>query len=55
MRNEEEFRTAIQNKQVPLLVLDQKWHRLFAVHGKTEEIKEEELEGGDLNDISLQD
>ena len=42
MRNEEEFRTAIQNKQVPLLVLDQKWHRLFAVHGKTEEIKEAE-------------
>ena len=42
MRNEEEFRIAIQNKQVPLLVLDQKWHRLFAVHGKTEEIKEAE-------------
>ena len=42
MRNEEEFRTAIQNKQVPLLVLDQKWHRLFAVHGNTGEVKEAE-------------
>lgn len=42
MHSEEEFRAAIKKKQVPLLVLDQKWHRLFAVHGKTEDIKDAE-------------
>lgn len=42
MHSEEDFRTAIKNKNVPLLVLDQKWHRLFAVHGKTEEIRDAE-------------
>ena len=35
-----DFKSALIGKTVPLLVLDQKWHRLFAVHGKTEEIKE---------------
>jgi hypothetical protein len=43
---DEEFRKALGNKKVPLLVLDQKWHRLFAVHGKTDEIKQTE---SDLN------
>lgn len=38
----EEFKKSIEQKNVPLLVLDQKWHRLFAIHGKTDEIKEEE-------------
>ena len=38
----EKFKNALEQKKVPLLVLDQKWHRLFAIHGKTEEIKEEE-------------
>lgn len=42
MKSSEEFENAIQNKQVPILVLDQKWHRLFAIHGKTDEIKETE-------------
>ena len=42
MKSDEEFRAAIAGKQVPILVLDQKWHRLFAVHGKTDEIKEAE-------------
>lgn len=42
MHSEEDFRAAIKGKNVPLLVLDQKWHRLFAVHGKTEEIKDAE-------------
>ena len=46
MKNDEEFRAAIAGKQVPILVLDQKWHRLFAVHGKMEEIKAAE---GTLN------
>lgn len=39
---DEEFKKAIADKQVPVLVLDQKWHRLFAVHGKPDEIKETE-------------
>jgi hypothetical protein len=34
----------LTKKKVPVLVLDQKWHRLFAVHGKTDEIKETESE-----------
>jgi hypothetical protein len=46
MKEDEEFRKALSNKRVPVLVLDQKWHRLFAVHGKTEEIKQVE---DDLN------
>lgn len=41
MKNDE-FKKALDQKKVPLLVLDQKWHRLFAIHGKTDEIKEEE-------------
>lgn len=47
MKNEEEFKKAIADKKVPVLVLDQKWHRLFAVHGKPDELKnaEEELKG----------
>ncbi len=44
MKNEQEFRNALKNKKVPILVLDQKWHRLFAIHGKTVVIKE--LEAG---------
>jgi hypothetical protein len=44
MKNDEEFQKALKDKKVPLLVLDQKWHRLFAVHGKTDEIKETEAE-----------
>lgn len=47
MKNEEEFKKALADKKVPVLVLDQKWHRLFAVHGKPDEIKEieDELRG----------
>ena len=40
MVERKDFKSALIGKTVPLLVLDQKWHRLFAVHGKTEEIKE---------------
>lgn len=36
---ERDFKSALINKTIPYLILDQKWHRLFAVHGKTEEIK----------------
>lgn len=38
MKHEEEFLAALKEKKVPILVLDQKWHRLFALSGKTEEI-----------------
>ena len=43
MKERHDFKSALIGKTVPLLVLDQKWHRLFAVHGKTDEIKELEL------------
>ena len=42
MKERQDFKSAMIGKTVPLLVLDQKWHRLFAVHGKTDEIKEYE-------------
>ena len=38
--NQKDFKSALLGKTVPLLILDQKWHRLFAVHGKTEQIKQ---------------
>ena len=39
MKQRHDFKSALIGKTVPLLILDQKWHRLFAVHGKTDEIK----------------
>ena len=42
--DDEEFKKALADKQVPILVLDEKWHRLFAVHGKPDEIHETENE-----------
>lgn len=48
MKTEEEFRAALSNKNIPLLVLDHKWHRLFAIHGKTDEIKEKEAKVNEL-------
>ena len=38
--NQEEFKKALQGKNIPILVLDQKWHRLFAIHGKPQEVVE---------------
>lgn len=38
--NQDEFKKALQGKTVPILVLDQKWHRLFAIHGKPQEVVE---------------
>jgi vacuolar-type H+-ATPase subunit I/STV1 len=43
-KDQEEFRKAIHGKKVPILVLDQKWHRLFAIHGKPERVTELEAE-----------
>ncbi len=42
--NEAEFKEALKGKKIPILVLDQKWHRLFAVYGKNEDVKEYEQE-----------
>lgn len=44
MREKEVFRQALEDKQVPILILDAKWHRLFAIHGKPQEIKSLEKE-----------
>ncbi len=44
MKSEQEFEEALAGKKVPILVLDQKWHRLFAIHGKTDAIKSLEAE-----------
>lgn len=38
--NQEEFKKALQGKNIPILVLDQKWHRLFAIHGKPQKVVE---------------
>lgn len=47
MKDEESFRETLADKQIPLLLLDSKWHRLFAIHGKTDLIlrREQELNG----------
>ena len=42
------FRSALRSKKVPLLVLDQKWHRLFAISGKPDYVKETEVELNEL-------
>jgi hypothetical protein len=44
MRNEQEFKAAIRSKKIPILVLDQKWHRLFAIHGKPDVVQDLEVE-----------
>lgn len=38
------FIKSLEEKKVPILVLDQKWHRLFAIHGKNDVIKSKEQE-----------
>lgn len=48
MSDEQTFIAALQGKKVPILVLDQKWHRLFAIHGKPDEVKALEAELGTL-------
>ena len=44
MKEEKDFKAAIGQKKVPILVLDQKWHRLFALGGKPEPVLEVEAE-----------
>jgi len=40
MAEEQTYKNALSGKRIPILVLDQKWHRLFAIHGKPESVKE---------------
>ena len=42
------FKAALKNVKVPVLILDQKWHRLFAISGKPENVKEKEVELNEL-------
>jgi hypothetical protein len=44
MSNEQGFQEALRGKKIPILILDQKWHRLFAIHGKPDTIKKLENE-----------
>lgn len=46
--DEESFKEAIRHAKIPILVLDQKWHRLFAISGKPEEVKTLEVELNEL-------
>ena len=48
MKDDKEFLEALESRKVPILVLDQKWHRLFAIHGKTDEIRNAETELNNL-------
>ena len=48
MKEDKDFEKALSGKKIPILVLDQKWHRLFAIHGKTDEIAAAEHELDEL-------
>ncbi len=39
MADDKRFKESLSGKQIPLLVLDQKWHKLFDVSGKPEPIQ----------------
>ena len=42
------FLEALQHSKIPVLVLDQKWHRLFAISGKPQDVKDLEVEENEL-------
>lgn len=42
--NSESYKLALVGKKIPILVLDQKWHRLFAIHGKPQTVLDLETE-----------
>ena len=48
MKDEALFRAALADKQLPILLLDEKWHRLFAIHGKPEQLLSTERELNEL-------
>ena len=45
---DKDFSAAIANIKVPILILDQKWHRLFALGGKPDSVKELEAKENEL-------
>ena len=46
--SEEKFRNAIKDKHIPVLILDNKWHKLFKRSGSTPEIERLEKELAEL-------
>lgn len=46
--DEQSFKEALSTAKIPILVLDQKWHRLFAISGKPDDIKDLEVELNEL-------
>ena len=38
-QNDAKYRNALSGRQIPLLILDNKWHRLFTQTGRTTEIE----------------
>lgn len=42
--DEKQFEQALKANRIPTLVLDQKWHRLFAISGKPDNVKTLEVE-----------
>ena len=46
--DEKAFEEALKKTKIPILVLDQKWHRLFAISGKPDDVKQIEEEINEL-------
>ncbi len=46
--SERDFNGALNNIKIPVLILDQKWHRLFALGGKPAQVKELETKENEL-------
>ena len=40
MDKHDQYIEALEGKEIPILTLDNKWHRLFTQTGETKEIKE---------------
>ena len=48
MAEDKDFRVFLENKKIPVCVLDQKWHRLFAIKGKPDTVVSCEQELNEL-------
>ena len=46
--DEKQFEAALKANKIPTLVLDQKWHRLFAIGGKPAEVQELEIKSKEI-------
>ncbi|MDD6551049.1 MAG: hypothetical protein PUF16_04650 [Lachnospiraceae bacterium] len=44
----DELRETLKHTKIPILVLDQKWHRLFALEGKPDDIKKVEVQVNEI-------